>query len=121
MHRLGFCYKRTTPVPCQAEAVAQPGFLEQLAELEAGQAVLYSADAAHPAHNTRSTRAWCQRGKERPLLTVSGRERGKRNAALNAYAPTQVRLDETERVDAPPLRATAGGAPRRAHHPRRVR
>lgn len=104
LHRLGFCYKLTTPVPCQAEALAQTAFLGQLAELEAdveaGRAVLYYADAAHPTHNTRCTRAWCERGKERPLPTVSGRERVNLNAALNAYAPTQVWLDETERVDA---------------------
>ncbi|AMR27688.1 hypothetical protein A0257_11655 [Hymenobacter psoromatis] len=39
-------------------------------------------------------------GEERPLLTVSGRERGNLNAALNAYGPTQVLLDETARVNA---------------------
>ncbi|RZK98434.1 MAG: hypothetical protein EOO62_26530 [Hymenobacter sp.] len=39
-------------------------------------------------------------GKERPLLTVSGRERVKLNAALNAYDPTQVLLDETSCVNA---------------------
>lgn len=39
-------------------------------------------------------------GHEWPLRTVSGRERVYRNAALNAYAPTQVLLDETTRVDA---------------------
>jgi transposase len=104
LHRLGFTYKLTTSVPCQADAVAQQAFLTHLAvleaEAEAGQAVLYYADAAHPTHNTRCTRAWCQVGEERPLLTVSGRERMNLNAALNAYLPTQVLLDETSRVDA---------------------
>jgi len=103
LHRLGFTYKLTTPMPCQANAAAQTAFLEQLpgleAEVAAGQAVLSYADAAHPTHHTRCPRAWCQGGKERPLRTVSGRERVKLNAALNAYAPTQVLLDETERVD----------------------
>jgi transposase len=104
LHRLGFTYKLTTPVPCQANAVAQADFLDELAVLEAhverGEAVLYYADAAHPTHNTRSTRAWCQVGQERPLLTVSGRERVNLNAALNAYEPTQVLLDETSCVNA---------------------
>ena len=44
LHRLGFAYKRTTPVPCQADAVAQADFLDELAVLEAhvkrGEAVL---------------------------------------------------------------------------------
>ena len=105
LHRLGFTYKRTTPVPCQADAAAQAGFLDELAVPEAhvarGEAVLYYADAAHPTHhNTRCTRAWCAVGHERPLPTVSGRERVNLNAALNAYAPTQVQLDETACVNA---------------------
>jgi len=103
LHRLGFTYKLTTPVPCQADALAQADFLDELAVLEAqverGEAVLYYADAAHPTHPTRCTRAWCAVGKERPLLTVSGRERVNLNAALNAYAPTQVLLDETSCVN----------------------
>ncbi len=104
LHRLGFTYKLTTPLPCEAQAEAQQDFLHELAVLEAhverGQAVLYYADAAHPTHNTRCTRAWCEVGQERPLLTVSGRERVNLNAALNAYAPTQVLLDETSCVNA---------------------
>jgi len=104
LHRLGFTYKLTTPVPCQADAVAQADFLQELAVLEAqverGEAVLYYADAAHPTHNTRCTCAWCAVGEERPLLTVSGRERVNLNAALNAFEPTQVLLDETDCVNA---------------------
>ena len=104
LHQLGFTYKLTTPVPCQADAQAQVDFLDELAVLEAhverGEAVLYYADAAHPTHNTRCTRAWCEVDQERSLLTVSGRERVNLNAALNAYCPTQVLLDETTCVNA---------------------
>ena len=104
LHRLGFSYKLTTALPCEANAGAQTTFLTGLtallADVATGGAVLYYADAAHPTHNTRCTRAWCQTGQERPLLTVSGRERVNLNAALNAHAPTQVHLDETGRVDA---------------------
>ena len=104
LHRLGFTYKLTAPVPCLADAQAQADFLDELAVLEIhverDEAVLYYADAAHPTHNTRCTRAWCEVGKERSLLTVSGRERVNLNAALNAYAPTQVLLDETDCVNA---------------------
>jgi len=73
---------------------------EQLLVKPLGAAVLYYADAAHPTHNTRCTRAWCAVGQERPLLTVSGRERVNLNAALNAYDPTQVLVDETSCVNA---------------------
>ena len=105
LHRLGFSYKLTTAVPCQADAAAQTAFLADtlaplLAAAEAGKAVVYFADAAHPTHNTRATHVWTETGKERPLLTVSGRERVNLNAALNAHAPTQVHLDETGCVNA---------------------
>ena len=105
LHRLGFSYKLTTAVPCQADAAAQTAFLADklaplLAAAEAGEAVVYFADAAHPTHNTRATHVWTETGKERPLLTVSGRERVNLNAALNAHVPTQVHLDETECVNA---------------------
>ena len=105
LHRLGFSYKLTTAVPCQADAAAQTAFLAEtlaplLAQAEAGTAAVYFADAAHPTHNTRATHVWTETGKERPLLTVSGRERVNLNAALNALVPTQVHLDETDCVNA---------------------
>ncbi len=121
LHRLGpnafvaFSYKLTTARPCEANAAAQTAFLTDpapvLADVATGEAVLYYADAAHPTHNTRCTRAWCATGKERPLLTVSGRERVNLNAALNAHAPTQVHLDETDRVDAQSTRRLYENAP----------
>lgn len=105
LHRLGFSYKLTTAVPCQADAAAQTAFVADtlaplLAAAEAGEAVVYFADAAHPTHNTRATHVWTETGKERPLLTVSGRERVNLNAALNAHCPSQVHLDETDCVNA---------------------
>jgi hypothetical protein len=88
----------------RADAVAQADFLDELAglaaQVERGEAVLYYAAAAHPTHNTRCPRAWCETGQPRLLLTVGGRERGNLNAALNAYDPTQVLLDETTCVNA---------------------
>ena len=105
LHRLGYSYKLTTAVPCQADAAAQTAFLTDtlaplLAQAEAGEAVVYFADAAHPTHNTRATHVWTVTGQQRPLLTVSGRERVNLNAALNAHCPTQIHLDETGCVNA---------------------
>ncbi len=105
LHRLGYRYKLTTAVPCQADAAKQTAFLADalaplLAQAEAGEAVVYFADAAHPTHNTRATHVWTQTGKERPLLTLSGRERVNLNAALHAHCPSQVHLDETDCVNA---------------------
>jgi transposase len=105
LHRLGFVDKRTTPVPCQAAADQQAAFLSDtlaplLQQAQAGQAVVYFADAAPPTHHTRCTRAWTEKGVARPLPTVSGRERVNRNAAVNAHCPTQVQVHETGCVNA---------------------
>ena len=92
-------------MPYQADAGQQTAFLIDtlvplLAQAEAGEAVVYFVDAAHPTHNTHATHVWTETGKERPLLTVSGRERVNLNAALNAQCPTQVNLDETDCINA---------------------
>ena len=105
LHRLGYAYKLTTAVPCEADAARQTAFVAEqltplLAAAEAGEAVVYFADAAHPTHNTRATHVWTETGKQRPLLTVSGRHRVNLNAALNAHVPSQVHLDETDCVNA---------------------
>ena len=110
LHRLGFTYKLTTPVPCEADADRQATFLAErlqplLQAAEAGQCVVYFADAAHPTHNTRCTRAWTQKGVARPLATVSGRERVNLNAALNAHCPTQVLVQESQWVNAQSTKA----------------
>lgn len=110
LHRLGFSYPLTTPVPCAADPAQQAVFLAEqlrplLAQAEAGQAVGYFADAAHPPHNTRSTRVWTRTGQPRPLPTVSGRERVNWNAAVNAHCPTQVHLHETACVNAQSTKA----------------
>ena len=94
-------YKRTTAVPCQADAAAQTAFLtDPLAPLlkvaEAGKAMVYFADAVHPTHNPRATQVRTEAGRERPLFTVSAHERVNHNAARNAHCPTQVHLNETD-------------------------
>lgn len=110
LHRLGFSYKLTTPVPCEADPERQAAFLAEqlhplLAQAEAGAAVVYFADAAPPTHNTRSTRVWTRTGQPRPLPTVSGRARVNLNAAVNAHCPTQVHLDPTDCVNAQSTKA----------------
>ena len=111
LHRLdanalgALSYHLTTTAPRQADAGQQTAFLTDtlvplLAQAEAREAMVCFVDAAHPTHNTRATRAWTETGEKRPLLTVSGRERVNRNAALNTHASTQVHLDEIDCVNA---------------------
>ena len=79
--------------------------MQQGAQVEADltelwRRIVFNVCVTRPTHNTRCTRTWCPVGKERSLLTVNGRERVNRNAALNACKPTQVLLDETNFVNA---------------------
>ena len=105
LHRLGFSYKQTKSMPCEANTEAQTAFLTTtLALLEtvasAPDQVAYFMDGVHPTHNTRSTHAWIRKGADRTLLTVSGRDRVNINGALNAHDVTDVLFDETDSVNA---------------------
>ena len=60
LNRMGFTYKKTSEVPCEADAAQQEGFVSELGEIfstmEEGS-VVYYADGVHPTHNSRSTYA----------------------------------------------------------------
>jgi len=101
LSRLGFSYKKTKQVPCEANAEKQAEFLEGLKGLleEPGSA-LYYLDAVHPTHNTRSVYAWLPRGEDYELPTVSGRDRININGALNAHDPSEVIIHTGERINA---------------------
>ncbi len=104
LHRLGFCYKKTKLVPCEADVEAQKNFVEELKVLvsEAKKAgdVVYFADGVHPQHNTRSAYAWIEKGQEKEIRSVSGRSRLNINAVMNAENPCDVVMVESTRLDA---------------------
>jgi len=105
LHRLGYTYKQTKIVPGKADEAQQVAFLEQtlpeiLAEVHDGQAEVYFADAAHPMHNTVSSRGWIKKGTDFEVAGNSGRKRLNINAAINATDPTRVVYDIPETVDA---------------------
>lgn len=104
LHRIGFSYKQTKQVPCEANLEKQQAFLETLEGLlesvEKENAVVYFADGVHPTHNTRSTTAWIEKGTEREQLSVSGRDRVNINGAVNAHNPIEVLFVESESVNA---------------------
>ena len=52
--------------------------------------VVYYADGVHPTHNSRSTYAWIEKGKEFEQPAVSGRDRININGLLNAKDVTDV-------------------------------
>lgn len=103
LHRLGYVYKKTKQVPCEANLEQQSAFLAKvedlLVNLPAEEAVFY-ADAVHPQHNTRSTYGWIAKGTEREILSVSGRKRMNINGVVNAKAPTEVLIVAAASVNA---------------------
>ena len=62
--------------------------------------MVYFADGVHPTHNSRSTYAWIEKGKEFQQPTVSGRDRVNINGLLNAYDVTDVIALDCECVNA---------------------
>ena len=103
LNRIGFTYKQTKQIPCETDAEKQLAFMEILAKIlpqaTDNEAVVYFADGVHPTHNTRSTHAWIEKGKEREQPTVSGRDRVNINAVLNAKVPTEVIALECETIN----------------------
>lgn len=103
LHRLGFSYKKTKLVPCQADIAKQVAFVAELEALRAGleeEEAIYFVDAVHPQHNTRSGYGWIQTGKEREIPSVSGRNRLNCNGAINALAPEEVIIRTDECINA---------------------
>ena len=103
LNRLGFTYKKTTEVPCEADADQQVAFAEELAQIlstKDEKAVVYYADGVHPTHNSRSTYAWIEKGEQLEQPTVSGRDRVNINGLLNAYDVTDVIAHDCESVNA---------------------
>lgn len=105
LHRLGYEYKQTKVVPGKADEDQQVAFLEEtlpqiLAEVQGGQAEAYFADAAHPTHNTVSSRGWIKKGADFEIAGNSGRKRLNINAAINATDPTKLVYDTPQTVDA---------------------
>jgi transposase len=109
LNRIGFTYKQTKCVPCEADSEKQEKFLQQLDILLEqtldNESVVYFADGVHPTHNTRSTHAWIEKGTERLQPTLSGRDRVNINAVINAKDPIEVIIEECKSVNAQTTKA----------------
>lgn len=101
LQRIGFSYKKTKQVPCEANFEKQQVFLNELDELLfEPETVVYYLDAVHPTHNTRSLHAWTPKGQNHELPTVSGRDRININGAVNAHQPSQVIVQTGDTINA---------------------
>lgn len=86
LKRLKFVFKKTKLVPGKADAEKQEAFLAQMTTLKAEKGkddeICY-LDGVHPQHNSKPANAWIKKGKEKQLLSNTGRERININGALN--------------------------------------
>lgn len=103
LHRLGFVYKKTKPVPCKADPAQQQEFVEEIQKLLTGldtNEVVYFNDAVHPQHNTRPDYGWILQGEDFEMPANPGRKRVNINGALNAHDVTDVVVREDETINA---------------------
>ncbi len=103
LHRLDFSYKKTKLIPSKADLVKQESFVEQFRQQEKSlpvDEVILFGDGVHPQHNTQASYAWIAKGKERSILSNSGRVRVHINGAINPHCPTQVVTHQAETINA---------------------
>lgn len=103
LNRIGTTYKKTTKVPCEADCDKRLQFVEKPSEVlseKDERSVVYYAAGVHPAHNSRSTYVWIEKGEQLEQLTVSSRDRVKMNGLLNAYDVTDVIARDCKSVNA---------------------
>ena len=74
LHRLGFTFKKAKGIPGKAKKEDQKHFLNVYNGLKPHGKV-YFGDATHPLHNSILSYGWVKKGKEKEILTNSGRNR----------------------------------------------
>jgi hypothetical protein len=103
LHRLGFVYKKTKLVASKANLKKQEVFIKEFREIERNlpdNEIILFGDGLHPRHNTESTYAWIEKGKEKEVLSNTGRVRININGAINPANPTEIVYHECDTIDA---------------------
>ena len=102
LHRMGFAYKKPKHVPGKANRQEQKEFIENYQKLKTNKSEddhIYFMDGVHPLHNSQPAYGWIKKGKEKPLLTNTGRQRININGAYDIENQNVV-ISEDERINA---------------------
>jgi len=86
LHALNFSYKQLSLFPSKADIEQQKQFVlafEQLNQNFTEDEEIVFIDGIHPQHNTKSSKAWIEKGTEKYLPTNTGRQRLNLNGAYN--------------------------------------
>jgi transposase len=87
LHRLGYSYKKTSPVPGKIDKAHQQEFVKMYeAEYKTlpGNEKVYFLDGCHPTFNNHFGYAWIKKGTDFPIKTQDGR---KHLNLMGAYNP----------------------------------
>lgn len=104
LRRLGFRFKKTSPVPAKADPQDQRRFLRyrlrnRLKRARRQGEPVYFCDAVHPQYSTRATNAWIARAEPWHLPSHSGAQRLHLHGALNAEDPSDVLVLCSRRIN----------------------
>lgn len=86
LKRLDFSYKQKVAIPSKLDVKEQDNFIKKYETIKkelTPNSALFFMDAAHPQHNTHTTRAWLLKGSNTYTLTNSGRNRLNINGLYN--------------------------------------
>lgn len=88
LHNLEFVYKDTTHIPSKYDIDKQKAFKEAYEIFEKNlhkNEVILFGDAAHPQHNTKPSKVWVKKGKEKVIKSNTGRNKLNINGLYNPH------------------------------------
>lgn len=88
LHNLEFVYKETTHTPSKYDIAKQKAFKEAYEVFENNlpeDEVILFADATHPQHNTKPSKVWVKKGKEKVIKSNTGRNKLNINGLYNPH------------------------------------
>jgi transposase len=103
LHRLGFVYKKTKLIPSKANIKKQEEFIGEFRKIECNlpeNEVILFGDGVDPHYNTEPTYAWIEKGKDKEILSNTGRVRVNINGAINPAKPTEIVYYECHTINA---------------------
>ena len=101
LHKNGFSYKQLIKFNSKSNEEAQLKFInefENIAKSLDNTGSILFLDGVHPQHNTGSSKAWSEKGKDKFIECNSGRQRLNINGAYNPFTH-EVFIEEGEKVN----------------------
>jgi transposase len=101
--RLHFVYKKTKHLPGKGDLAKQKSFEKEYRKLKASKEKvdgIYFMDGVHPLQDSMRCNGWIKKGREKAVLSNTGRDRLNINGACNVET-AEVIIHEEVRVNAP--------------------